>query len=80
MVNTTMVSVFTVLLFCIVTTRAHTEHKPPVEMPVDAPSEHPHFNDNGDHDVSYDHEAFLGKDEAEEFDELEPEVAKAKLR
>lgn len=31
------------------------------------------------HDTKYDHEAFLGKDEAEIFDELTPEESKRRL-
>jgi len=36
---------------------------------------------NGDshHNPDYDHEAFLGKEEAHEFDELSPEESKNKL-
>jgi hypothetical protein len=33
-----------------------------------------------EHNPDYDHDAFLGKDEAEKFKVLSPEVAKEKLR
>ena len=32
-----------------------------------------------EHNAEYDHEAFLGKDEAKEFDELTPEESKKRL-
>jgi calumenin len=32
-----------------------------------------------EHEAKYDHEAFLGKDEAKEFDELTPEKSKERL-
>lgn len=38
-----------------------------------------HFKEGGKHDANYDHEAFLGKDEAGEFDELTPEQSKTRL-
>ncbi|KAL3842537.1 hypothetical protein ACJMK2_020538 [Sinanodonta woodiana] len=34
---------------------------------------------NGDHNAEYDHDAFLGKDEAETFDQLSPEESKRRL-
>merc|ERR1711936_452254 len=36
-------------------------------------------NDTHEHNPEYDHEAFLGKDEAKAFDELSPEESKEKL-
>lgn len=69
-----------VLLVCALTSDAHMEHMPPVPVQGDAMSDHQHFNDNGDHDASYDHEIFLGKDEAKQFDDLDPKLAKEKLR
>jgi hypothetical protein len=35
-------------------------------------SEKEHFHEGDDHDADYDHEAFLGRDEAHEFDQLSP--------
>ena len=35
--------------------------------------------DDGEHNVKYDHEAFLGKEQAKTFDELTPEEAKRRL-
>lgn len=40
---------------------------------------HEHFGANQEHDVRYDHEAFLGP-EAEEFENLTPEESKRRLR
>jgi len=43
-------------------------------------SEEPHFDDlDHEHNPEYDHEAFLGKDEASEFEKLPPEEAKRRL-
>ena len=41
-------------------------------------SDEEHFKE-GEHNVKYDHEAFLGKERAKEFDELTPEEAKRRL-
>ena len=51
-------------------------------MPVmsDALSEHQHFSDGGEHDTSYDHDMFLGRDEAKHFENVDPKIAKNKLR
>ena len=35
--------------------------------------------DDGDHNKEYDHEAFLGKEEAQKYDELTPEQSKERL-
>lgn len=35
--------------------------------------------ENEDHNKEYDHEAFLGKEEAHKFDELTPEQSKERL-
>lgn len=48
-------------------------------------ADHPHpLSDNehfkgSEHDKKFDHEAFLGKDTAADFDELTPEKSKEKL-
>lgn len=42
-------------------------------------SEKQHFDGDHVHDYDYDHEAFLGKDEAREFDQLTPEESKGRL-
>ena len=41
-------------------------------------SEQEHFADE-EHNPEYDHEAFLGKDEARDFEELTPEESKERL-
>lgn len=38
-----------------------------------------HHEDDEDHDSKYDHDAFLGKDEAKKFDDLSPEESKQRL-
>jgi len=43
-------------------------------------SDKEHFaGDDHEHDIDYDHEAFLGHDEAREFDQLPPEESKSRL-
>ena len=43
-------------------------------------SEEPHYvGDGHDHNTDYDHEAFLGKEQAETFEQLAPEEAKRRL-
>lgn len=42
-------------------------------------SDEEHFMDD-DHNTQYDHEAFLGKDEADRFDQLPPAEARRRLR
>ena len=43
-------------------------------------SEEEHYPGDGhDHNAQYDHEAFLGKEQAERFDQLSPEEAKRRL-
>ena len=43
-------------------------------------SDKEHFaGDDHEHDFDYDHEAFLGHDEAREFDQLPPEESKSRL-
>ena len=43
-------------------------------------SEEDHYpGDEPDHNTDYDHEAFLGKEDAERFDQLAPEEAKRRL-
>jgi hypothetical protein len=45
-------------------------------------SDQEHFKDgeeNAEHNPEYDHEAFLGRDDAKSFDDLQPEEAKERL-
>uniref|UniRef100_A0A646QGB2 Reticulocalbin-3 n=1 Tax=Hemiscolopendra marginata TaxID=943146 RepID=A0A646QGB2_9MYRI len=47
---------------------------------VDKPlSEQKHYDDEKDHNMDYDHEAFLGEEEAKTFDQLSPEESKHRL-
>ncbi|XP_066928056.1 calumenin-A-like [Clytia hemisphaerica] len=43
-------------------------------------SDEEHFHKDGKHDTSYDHDAFLGKGHGHDFDGLEPQEAKRRLR
>jgi hypothetical protein len=69
---------YSIVLICC--TYAHNQHDPPIPVPSDALSEHQHFTDSGEHDTSYDHDIFLGRDEARNFENVDPNVAKNKLR
>lgn len=42
-------------------------------------SEHDHLDEDGDHNAEYDHDAFLGEDEAKEFENLSPEESNLRL-
>ena len=42
-------------------------------------SDEDHYNENDLHNVDYDHEAFLGENEAKHFDDLSPEESKLRL-
>lgn len=47
--------------------------------PLEQDSEHKSHFDGEHHNAQYDHEAFLGKDEAKTFDQLTPEESKRRL-
>ena len=70
----------TIVMVCFIVASAHNQHDPPMPVMSDALSEHQHFSDGGDHDTSYDHDMFLGRDEAKHFENLDPKIAKNKLR
>uniref|UniRef100_A0A915BA27 Reticulocalbin-3 n=1 Tax=Parascaris univalens TaxID=6257 RepID=A0A915BA27_PARUN len=61
----------TVLLVAVLTALAFAEHGDPL-------SDKDH-NKGGEHDSKYDHDAFLGKDTAAEYDDLTPEKSKERL-
>ena len=42
-------------------------------------SDEPHYSPEAKHNPDYDHEAFLGKEQAERFDQLPPEEARRRL-
>ncbi|EDW79487.1 uncharacterized protein Dwil_GK20385 [Drosophila willistoni] len=52
-------------------------------IPADLPPEHTVFHgkhfEGGEHNAQFDHDAFLGADEAKKFDELTPEESKRRL-
>lgn len=64
---------FKCIVFCLVVAVALAAHNDPL-----SDKDHYHGGDE-EHDAKYDHDAFLGKDGAEEFDDLSPEQSKAKL-
>ena len=47
--------------------------------PRDLSEEEHYVGDGHDHNAQYDHEAFLGKEQAERFDQLSPAEAKRRL-
>lgn len=49
-----------------------------VPKPGDSLSDAKHY-DGEEHNAQYDHEAFLGKDEAKTFDQLTPEESQRRL-
>ncbi|RWS07593.1 calumenin-like protein [Dinothrombium tinctorium] len=50
-------------------------HSRPLDQPL---SDKEHYS-KGEHNVEYDHEAFLGREEAKTFDQLSPEESKLRL-
>ena len=72
-----------VFLFCIAFVVVVAAVPKPDEVPKHNPLEHDslhaaHFA-NGQHNHQYDHEQFLGEDEAKTFDQLPPEESKRRL-
>lgn len=65
--------IFSVCLFYIVTGTAIPNEKRVLEKDFKD-----HFKD-GEHNKQYDHEAFLGEEEAHEFDQLTPEESRRRL-
>ncbi|XP_030375312.1 calumenin-B [Scaptodrosophila lebanonensis] len=51
----------------------------PPHDPLEKDSHHAKHFDFGEHNPQYDHESFLGADEAKKFDELSPEESKRRL-
>ena len=66
-------TVFLSLILCILLTSVRSVPK------TTKLSDQPH-DENGEHNVKYDHEAFLGKDTAAEFDALPMEESKRRLK
>lgn len=52
----------------------HAKRGPPKDL-----SDKDHYEEGNEHNAEYDHEAFLGKEEAKEFDQLSPEESKRRL-
>ena len=55
-----------------------TDHKPGPKA-KDLSDETHYVGDKRDHNADYDHEAFLGEEEAQTFDQLSPSEAKRRL-
>ena len=67
---------------CIPSTGKNKAHLGPTDLSDEThyhPAEDGEEGEDGEHNVAYDHEAFLGKEEAKRFDEMEPEEARRKL-
>ena len=61
--------------FIISGEESNRRRNPPKDL-----SDQEHYVGNGhDHNDDFDHEAFLGKEQAERFDQLAPEEAKRRL-
>ncbi len=58
-------------------THTHTEERRD-RGPKDL-SDEPHYTPEHEHNPQYDHEAFLGKEDAQTFDQLSPKEAKRRL-
>ena len=58
-----------------------TDEKPKKERVIKAEdlSKEEHFGSEHEHNKEYDHEAFLGQEEARKFEELTPEQSKERL-
>lgn len=52
----------------------HGKRGPPKDL-----SDEEHYDGGNEHNPEYDHEAFLGKETAQEFDKLSPEESKRRL-
>ena len=70
------VSVLVILLFTAVAFATPKPRDRVVKDPELSDLEH---GGDDDHNKEYDHEAFLGKEEAHKFDELSPEESKERL-
>ena len=69
-----LLSLFAVV-FCVPT----KEHRRgPKEKDLSNETHYP--KDTEDHNKQYDHEAFLGKEQADEFDHLKPEESRRRLK
>lgn len=78
-----MLTLTNVFLLCGVLIAVVTAVPKPDEVPIHTPLEQDslhagHFA-NGQHNAQYDHEQFLGEDEAKTFDQLPPEESKRRL-
>ena len=69
----TLISICVCAVLLSVVTGGPTDKRGPKDL-----SEEEHW-DGEEHNEDYDHEAFLGKEEADEFDNLPPEEAKRRL-
>lgn len=70
--------VLVVVVFTVAVSSVPTDRKRRPK-PKDLSDETHFVGDERDHNSDYDHEAFLGEDEAETFDQLSPAEAKRRL-
>ena len=70
-----------ILALCSLMLTCHVHATPTKDRIKDTLSNEEHFAKDGDyaHNPEFDHEAFLGKDDAKTFDELTPYQSKVKL-
>lgn len=66
--------IFTLFVICVVCAVPKPEEKHTKDQEFER-----HMGDGGEHDKQYDHEAFLGQEEAKTFDQLAPEESKRRL-
>ncbi|KAK4474118.1 hypothetical protein MN116_003423 [Schistosoma mekongi] len=66
------------IVFCILSNSAFVESKSKPRTADKELSDLPHTFE-GEHSLAFDHDAFLGRDEAKRFDDLTPEESKQKL-
>lgn len=69
---------FKIILFCVFVSYCVCTPKDRVKEQPDLSTEK-HFGGDHEHNAEYDHEAFLGKEDARAFEELSPEESKEKL-
>ncbi|ESO00643.1 hypothetical protein HELRODRAFT_175621 [Helobdella robusta] len=71
-----LVSIFFFITICIANSLSIPKSNRVTVRPF---SDEVHFENDDEHNAEYDHDAFLGEEEADEFDDLTPEESKEKL-
>ena len=67
------------LILCVLVSYCYCGPKDRVLKEPEIVTKEHHFFENEEHNPEFDHEAFVGKEEAREFEELTPEESKEKL-